>query len=149
LHLSRVLELGIDSDELPLLITPSIVNSLSQRERMQIYEIHHRPASYAAPTPWYVPVPAVIGGVLMLSVLGAPQSIDPAPLLISGGALVATSLVLYGAHVSATKRERLEYNKSLARLLGLSGSTSLLIAPTVLPTSTGGLVPGIGVSVGL
>ena len=81
-------------------------------------------------------------------VAGPPAGTDVTPFLVTGGALVATSLALYGAHVSATKRERLEYNKSLARLLGLSGSTSLFIAPTLLPTSTRTIVPGIGISVG-
>lgn len=150
LQLNKALEEGLDSDELELIITPSVVTILSSRQRNQLYEVHHRTESYTAPTPWYVPVPAAFGGLMIVApVFGPSRDTDPAPFLIAGGALVATSLALYVAHVSATKRERLEYNKSLARLLGLSGSTSLLIAPTVLPTSTGGLAPGIGVSVGL
>ena len=150
LQLNKALEKDLDSDELEMIITPSVVTILSSRQRNQLYEAHHRPESYTAPTPWYVPVPAVLGGLVMVAVVaGPPAGTDVTPLLVTGGALVATSLALYGAHVSATKRERLEYNKSLARLLGLSGSTSLFIAPTVLPTSTGGLFPGIGVAVGL
>jgi len=150
LQLNRALEEGLDSDELEMIITPSIVTMLSSRQRNQLYEVHHRTDSYTAPTPWYVPLPASLGGLVMVApVFGPSRGTDITPFLVTGGALVATSIALYGAHVSATKRERLEYNKLLARLLGLSGSTSLFIAPTVLPTSTGGLVPGIGVAVGL
>ncbi len=150
LQLNKALENGLDSDELEMIITPSVVTMLSPRQRNQLYEVHHRTESYTTPTPWYVPVPASLGLLVIAApVFGPSRGTDTTPFLVAGGALVATSLVLYVAHVSATKRELLEYNKSLARLLGLSGSTSLLIAPTVLPTSTGGLVPGIGVSVGL
>ena len=149
LQLNKALEEGLDSDELELIITPSVVTILSSRQRNQLYEVHHRTESYTAPTPWYVPVPAVLGGLIIVApVFGPSRGTDPAPFLIAGGALVATSLALYNAHIVDVKRERLAYNQTLARLLGITGATSLHIAPTVLPTSTGTIVPGIGISVG-
>ena len=149
LQLNKALEKGLDSDELEMIITPSVVTILSSRQRNQLYEAHHRPESYTAPTPWYVPVPAVLGGLVMVAVVaGPPAGTDVTPFLVTGGAPVATSLVLYNAHIVDVKRERLAYNQTLARLLGITGATSLHIAPTVLPTSTGTIVPGIGISVG-
>lgn len=153
-ELSRVLELGVASDELDLVITPSVVDQLTARQRNQLYEGHHRPASYTAPTPWYVPTLGVLGGLTMgvgaLGVAAGPHAKDdPTPILLTGGALLTTSLFMYLSHVGRAKRERIAYNKALARLLGLAESTSLYIAPIILPSSTGTCMPGIGLSLGL
>lgn len=45
LQLNKALEKGLDSDELEMIITPSVVTILSSRQRNQLYEAHHRPES--------------------------------------------------------------------------------------------------------